>query len=127
MRRAVVQATREDDPARAEDALHEVRKGAKRLRYAAESTGVVLGLRAKQLARSAAALSEVLGEHQDSVITQEAIRDLGMRAQRHGEPSFTYGRLEGIEEAGRGRLASKGYRKALADVRRRRLKGWKKV
>ncbi|MCH8614253.1 CHAD domain-containing protein [Arsenicicoccus dermatophilus] len=103
MRRAVVQATREDDPARAEDALHEVRKGAKRLRYAAESTGVVLGLRAKQLARSAAALSEVLGEHQDSVITQEAIRDLGMRAQRHGEPVHL--RPAGGDRGGRARTA----------------------
>lgn len=125
MRRAVRTASRADDPARAETALHEVRKGAKRLRYAAESTTVVLGVRGRSLAKRAADLSEVLGEHQDSVITAEALRDLGMRAQRAGEPSFTYGRLEGLEEATRGQLASKGYRKAVGRVTKTRLKGWR--
>lgn len=127
MRRAVRQASAIDDPARAETALHEVRKTAKRLRYAAESTTVVLGLRGKQLGKSSENLAEVLGEHQDSAITQEALRDLGLRAQRHGENAFTYGRLQGIEEALQGELASKDYRKAVGKVAKRRLKGWKQV
>ncbi|AKT51084.1 CYTH and CHAD domain-containing protein [Arsenicicoccus sp. oral taxon 190] len=127
MRRAVRHASAADDPARAETALHEVRKGAKRLRYAAESTTVVLGIRGKQLAKRSADLSDILGEHQDSVITQEALRDLGLRAQRHGEPSYTYGRLEGLEESTRGDLSGKAYRKALGRVGKRRLKGWKQV
>ena len=69
----------------------------------------------------------MLGEHQASAITQEALRDLGLRAQRHGENAFTYGRLQGIEEALQGELASKDYRKAVGKVAKRRLKGWKQV
>ena len=43
------------------------------------------------------------------------------------ENGFTYGRLQGIEEALQGELASKDYRKAVGKVAKRRLKGWKQV
>lgn len=48
--------------------LHRLRIKAKRLRYAAEAAASVDGRRARRLARAAAALQDVLGEHQDAVV-----------------------------------------------------------
>lgn len=81
-------------------ALHEARKCAKRVRYAAESARPVFGGAAKRFAARIAELQEVLGEHQDSVLTRAALRDLARQAHAAGEPSFTYGVLH-EREAGR--------------------------
>lgn len=80
-------------------ALHEVRKAAKRLRYAAELAQPVHGEHATHLARVAEALQELLGEHQDSVVARELLRELADLAEAHGESAFTYGRLHALEEA----------------------------
>ena len=80
-------------------ALHEIRKAAKRLRYAAETARPVFGKRAKRLAARAEAVQEVLGEHQDSVVSREALREIGALAFLSGENGFTFGRLHGVEQA----------------------------
>lgn len=41
----------------------------------------------------------VLGDHQDSVVAREALRDLGIQAHAAGESAFTWGLLYGQEEA----------------------------
>ena len=92
------------DEAAVEPALHEVRKAAKRLRYAAESARPVFGKRAKRLAKRAKRLQQLLGEHQDSVLAREALRDLGARAYLNGENGFTFGRLQALEEIRAGQL-----------------------
>ncbi|MFJ8081122.1 CHAD domain-containing protein [Streptomyces sp. NPDC096205] len=79
-------------------ALHEARKRAKRTRYSAEAATAALGDPAVALARSMKALQNLLGDHQDSVMTREALRDLAAQAQAAGESSFTYGVLYGREE-----------------------------
>jgi CHAD domain-containing protein len=94
-----------------DQALHDVRKAAKRLRYAAESTRPVFGGRAKKLAKRAKALQTVLGEHQDAVVAQLTLRELGVRAHLSGENGFTFGRLHALEEARADRL-----RREYADV-----------
>ncbi|TXS40313.1 CHAD domain-containing protein [Streptomyces sp. uw30] len=78
--------------------LHEARKKAKRARYAAESAVPVLGDPAGGLVKSMKSLQNLLGDHQDSVMTREALQDLARQAQGAGEPSFTYGLLYGREE-----------------------------
>jgi len=55
-------------------ALHDVRKAAKRLRYAAESAVPVLGRRAVALAASCELLQDLLGEHHDSAVARELLR-----------------------------------------------------
>ena len=45
------------------------------------------------------AVQEVLGEHQDSVVTRHELLDLAAAAHRDGEDTFTYGRLHGLEQA----------------------------
>ncbi|MFF2506205.1 CHAD domain-containing protein [Streptomyces sp. NPDC058067] len=80
-------------------ALHEARKAAKRARYAAEVATPALGDPAKDVAKHAKALQSLLGEHQDSVMAREALRDLATQAHSAGESAFTYGLLYGREEA----------------------------
>ncbi|MCF1594340.1 CYTH and CHAD domain-containing protein [Streptomyces muensis] len=79
-------------------ALHEARKKAKRTRYAAESAVPALGAPATALVKSMKSLQNLLGDHQDSVMTREALRELARQAHGAGEPSFTYGLLYGREE-----------------------------
>ncbi|MDC0773827.1 CYTH and CHAD domain-containing protein [Streptomyces sp. HD] len=78
--------------------LHEARKKAKRARYSAESAVRALGDPASGLVKSMKSLQNLLGDHQDSVMTREALRDLARQAHGAGEPSFTYGLLYGREE-----------------------------
>ncbi|MEU5362459.1 CYTH and CHAD domain-containing protein [Streptomyces sp. NPDC005925] len=79
-------------------ALHEARKRTKRTRYAAEAAQPLLGAPAADLVRSVKSLQELLGDHQDSVMTRAALRDLARQAHEAGESAFTYGVLHGREE-----------------------------
>ena len=82
-----------------EAALHDVRKAAKRARYAAESAAAVAGRPATRLAARMQELQDVLGEHQDAVTARELHRDLGAAAHAAGNDSFTFGVLCGQEDA----------------------------
>ncbi|WP_405872792.1 CHAD domain-containing protein [Streptomyces sp. NBC_00005] len=80
-------------------ALHEARKKAKRTRYSAEAAAPGLGSPASALAKSMKSLQSLLGDHQDSVMTRQTLRELSAVAHAAGESSFTYGVLYGREEA----------------------------
>jgi CHAD domain-containing protein len=73
--------------------LHEVRKSAKRARYAVEPAVPVSGKPAMRLAIWMKALPIVLGEHQDSVAAQSLLLELAIAAQESGENGFTFGLL----------------------------------
>ncbi|MGW1532572.1 CYTH and CHAD domain-containing protein [Streptomyces aureus] len=79
-------------------AMHEARKKAKRTRYAAEAAAPALGGPAAGLVKSMKSLQSLLGDHQDSVMTREALRELSALAHAAGENTFTYGVLYGREE-----------------------------
>ncbi|MCX4762143.1 CYTH and CHAD domain-containing protein [Streptomyces sp. NBC_01275] len=79
-------------------ALHDARKKTKRTRYAAEAATPALGDPAKALAKSMKSLQSLLGEHQDSVMARETLRELSAVAHAAGESAFTYGLLYGHEE-----------------------------
>ncbi|WP_328669095.1 CYTH and CHAD domain-containing protein [Streptomyces sp. NBC_00328] len=79
-------------------AMHDARKKAKRTRYAAEAAAPALGGPAAGLVKSMKSLQSLLGDHQDSVMTREALRELAALAHAAGESSFTYGVLYGREE-----------------------------
>jgi CHAD domain-containing protein len=91
--------------------LHEVRKAAKRLRYAAEAARPVAGKKAAKMAKRAHKLQKILGIHQDSVVARTLLADLGRRAFRNGENGFTYGRLHAREQVLADRSEAK-FRKA---------------
>ncbi|MFC9944358.1 CYTH and CHAD domain-containing protein [Streptomyces pratensis] len=80
-------------------AMHEARKAAKRVRYAAEAARPALGKPAKKFARRMKSVQSVLGDHQDSVVARDALRTLAVQAHGAGESAFTWGLLYGREEA----------------------------
>lgn len=95
----LVEQALELDPGSDRDiAIHEARKKTKRTRYAAETAHPALGKPAKDLVKSMKALQNLLGEHQDSVMARQTLRELSAVAHASGESAFTYGLLYGREE-----------------------------
>jgi CHAD domain-containing protein len=78
-----------------DDDWHEVRLLAKRVRYAADTSGSVLGEEAKEIAVRAARFQELLGQHQDHCAAADALNLLAKEAAAQGdaELSFSLGRL----------------------------------
>jgi len=70
-----------------DEALHRIRKRAKRLRYTASATG------ADKVAEQAKAIQSLLGDHQDSVVSREHLIQQTEAAHVAGEDTFTYGLL----------------------------------
>ncbi|WP_329068271.1 CYTH and CHAD domain-containing protein [Streptomyces sp. NBC_01429] len=92
-------------PGRERDlALHHARKAAKRARYAAEAARPALGRPAGRFAERMKAVQTLLGDHQDSVVAREALRELALQAHAAGESAFTWGLLHGEEAARAERL-----------------------
>ncbi|TQK44591.1 CHAD domain-containing protein [Streptomyces sp. SLBN-118] len=80
-------------------AMHDARKAAKRARYAGEAATPLLGKPAKRFTKRMKAVQKVLGDHQDSVVAREALRNLAIQAHAAGESAFAWGLLYGQEEA----------------------------
>ncbi len=70
-----------------DEALHRIRKGAKRLRYTAAATG------ASKVAERAKTIQTLLGDHQDSVVSRTHLVHEAESAHAAGEDTFTYGVL----------------------------------
>jgi CHAD domain-containing protein len=105
--------------------LHEARKAYKRARYAAEALTPVAGRPARQLAKRLTELQDVLGAHQDSVVTGERLRALGVRAHLGGDNAFTYGLLHARQhDAAERQLAE--LRTAVKRAKRRSVRRWLK-
>ncbi|KLO32013.1 CYTH and CHAD domain-containing protein [Mycobacterium haemophilum] len=75
----------------ADEALHRIRKRAKRLRYTAAATG------ANRVSQQAKAIQTLLGDHQDSVVSREHLIHQTEAAHAAGEDTFTYGLLFQLE------------------------------
>lgn len=75
------------------EALHAVRKAAKRLRYAAETLQPVDAPAARRLSRRAKKVQSLLGRHRDTVVARARLVRLAHDAQEAGESAFTYGRF----------------------------------
>jgi CHAD domain-containing protein len=99
-RRAAMAQEAVGEAARTE-ALHEVRKAAKRLRYAAEEvsgrTVGVLGRKTMRLATAAEEVHDELGEHRDGIAMQRVLREEAQRLAARGEDSFALGVLHEAE------------------------------
>jgi len=81
------------------EALHDVRKAAKRLRYTADAAVPVLGRPVAELVSVLKSVQEVLGERQDTFITRPLCTQLGLQAFSAGENAWTWGRLHALEQA----------------------------
>ncbi|MFC4947917.1 CHAD domain-containing protein [Pseudonocardia sp. GCM10023141] len=82
-----------------DEALHEARKAAKRLRYAGDVGRPALGTPGRRLTRQVKKLQQVLGDHHDAVAARPVVRDLAVRAQQDGGSGFTYGLLHEVESS----------------------------
>ncbi|MFI5833713.1 CHAD domain-containing protein [Micromonospora sp. NPDC051300] len=129
IRRAVRRADARLDEALAVDgpagdvALHEARKKYKAARYAVEVRKATAGRPAARLVKRFKALQDLLGTHQDSVVTREVLRRHALRAYAEGENTFTYGLLHArqAEAAGHDRPA---VLRARDRTRRRTVRRW---
>jgi CHAD domain-containing protein len=83
----------------AEEALHEARKRAKLLRYAAEAAALLSPVDVAALAQAAHEIQSVLGEHQDAVVARQLLRRVAAKAAYDGVDTFLYGRLDALEQA----------------------------
>jgi len=79
-------------------AMHDLRKAAKRLRYAAETWEPVGGDDAHELVLAAKLLTSHLGDRQDTIVSRAHLAVLARQAHAAGEPTFTYGRLHAREQ-----------------------------
>lgn len=87
--RAARAATSEHD---LDEALHGIRKAAKRLRYVAAATG------ARTVSERAKTIQNLLGDHQDSTVSRAHLLEQAAAANAAGEDTFTYGVLYQREE-----------------------------
>lgn len=104
-------------------ALHEIRKAAKRARYAGESVTDFFGSDAKTFAKRMSAIQTVLGDHQDSVVVRDVLRELAVEAYGAGENAFTFGRLHALEQA-RGGYTEEDFAEAWAAASARKHLRW---
>jgi CHAD domain-containing protein len=70
-----------------DEALHRIRKRAKRLRYTAAATGE------DDVSKQAKTIQTLLGDHQDSVVSRQHLLQQTEAARAAGEDTFTYGLL----------------------------------
>ncbi|HEX7536282.1 MAG TPA: CYTH and CHAD domain-containing protein [Dermatophilaceae bacterium] len=103
--------------------LHEVRKCAKRARYAAESAIPVAGKPARRMATRMESLQNVLGEHQDSVTAQALLLELTMTDHLSEENGFAFGLLYAQERA-RANHARRAYIPALRKASAGKTRRW---
>lgn len=82
-----------------ENYFHDMRKAAKKLRYAAEAAGSAAHLNTKAVYKACKVMQEVLGDFQDSVTSRDKLVELAKAAHRRGEDTFGYGLLYQRERA----------------------------
>ena len=99
LRRAVHRARKTVPGPERDLALHEVRKRAKRLRYAAETAHPLNPKRATRVGRFAQKLQTILGDQHDSVVASDRLLRRGaIDAYLRAENTFSYGRLHALEQ-----------------------------
>jgi CHAD domain-containing protein len=87
LRKAVKAANAKGTANERDEALHRIRKDAKRLRYTAAAIG------AGAVAEEAKTIQTLLGDHQDSVFSRTHLSHEAAVAHAAGEDTFTYGLL----------------------------------
>jgi len=107
------------EPSPPDAALHEIRKRAKRARYAAELGREVFGKRAMRLAQRLADVQDELGALQDTVVAEERLRS----SQLPNDSAFVAGMLVCGERAARAEARGR-WRPAWEAARSKRLRRW---
>ncbi|WP_103343927.1 CYTH and CHAD domain-containing protein [Amycolatopsis sp. CA-126428] len=82
-----------------ETALHDVRKKAKRARYAADTVKPVYGKKLREWRKNVKAVQSTLGEHQDTVVGRDVLHHLAIAGHGEGQNTFTFGLLHAQDAA----------------------------
>lgn len=82
-----------------EKELHNVRKKAKRARYAADAVRPVFGKKLRTWRKNVKAVQQTLGKHQDTVVDRTALRHFAIDGFSENQNTFTFGLLYGRDEA----------------------------
>jgi CHAD domain-containing protein len=83
-----------------DELFHRARKASKRYRYAVEAAAPVWGPKAEKIVAQRKDLQDLLGSHQDGIVSAAFLRDLGARVGiRSGQNGFSYGILYAREAA----------------------------
>jgi CHAD domain-containing protein len=125
LRGEVAAADRAADEQERDLALHEVRKAAKRLRYACEALVPAFGSPATETAAAAEHLQEVLGAYQDSVVSQGHLRELATRQEASSSDALVLGRLHRLEQE-RAEQSRVEYADAWKQLAKKGLRRWMK-
>jgi CHAD domain-containing protein len=104
-----------------DDALHEVRIRAKRVRYAAEAVAPVLGKPAQRLASAVAEVQSVLGDLQDATVAEVWLRSAAVRSR--SSAGLVAGELIGLEQR-KAADARKQWRSAWKAASKKSLRSW---
>jgi CHAD domain-containing protein len=75
-----------------DESLHDLRIKVKRVRYATELGGAPSGKRSRRVVKAATRMQDILGEHQDSVVGEERLREVACVLDPSGV-AFVAGRL----------------------------------
>lgn len=103
--------------------LHAVRKAAKRARYAAEPLTGLYGKDARRFVKAATRVQTALGEHHDSTVSQQLLREQADAAAAARGNTFTYGVLHVREEA-HAAAAEAEFAKAWRVASAKRVRRW---
>ncbi len=87
-----------EGPIDRESALHEVRKRAKRLRYAAETAALVHYKWASKLAGAAKEVQTILGDYHDSIVARDLLRRLSDQVAARDAGDLDFELLTQLEE-----------------------------
>ncbi|MFJ1759927.1 CHAD domain-containing protein [Amycolatopsis sp. NPDC088138] len=90
-----------------ETALHDVRKKAKRARYAADTVKPVYGKKLRAWRKNVKAVQQTLGAHQDTVVGRDVLHHLAVDGHGEGQNTFTFGLLHGQDAAKAAQLREK--------------------
>ncbi|MFC4944979.1 CHAD domain-containing protein [Pseudonocardia sp. GCM10023141] len=123
LERRIADAERAEPGPERDEALHAARTRAKRLRYAAEAAVPAIGGPARKLQRPLSRMQDVLGAHQDTLVSRAVLRELAVAAHLDGANAFTYGLLHGAE-AVRAAQAESEVPTVGKGLRHRRNVGW---
>jgi CHAD domain-containing protein len=76
---------------------HAARIKAKRARYAVDCIAPIFGGKVAKFGKALAAVTEVLGDHQDAFVAQEFLRELAQQDSTDGRTGYALGLLHGVE------------------------------
>ena len=123
VRRAVDELSEADDRAQRDERLHEVRKSAKRARYAAEAVESRYGDDAADFAEAMESIQTILGDQHDAVIALDRLRAAADEALAQGDSAFSFGRLHAQEQREADDLVA-SFEEEWPKAKRKRLRRW---